>query len=80
MSRQPPQLNPPNFICWALLRHHQHVLALQPSTALFARISQGKEEGDPNDQVLGRDDFQDIDNENGYSFSIRVASYCSIYQ
>ncbi len=28
-----------------------------PSTALFARISQGKEECDPNDQVLGRDDF-----------------------
>ncbi len=23
---------------------------------------------------------QDIDNENGYSFSSRVASYCSIYQ
>jgi hypothetical protein len=28
-----------------------------PSTALFARISQGKDDCDPNDQVLGRDDF-----------------------
>ena len=27
------------------------------STALFARISQGKDECDPNDQVLGRDNF-----------------------
>ncbi len=27
------------------------------STALFARISQGKDEWDPNDQVLGQDDF-----------------------
>ncbi len=27
------------------------------STALFDRISQGKDECDPNDQVLGRDDF-----------------------
>ena len=30
---------------------------ISPSTALFARISQRKDECDPNDQVLGRDDF-----------------------
>ncbi len=30
--------------------------------------------------VFSRIPIQDIDNENGYSFSSRVASYCSIYQ
>jgi hypothetical protein len=30
---QPPHLNPPNFICWALLRCPQHVLAPQPHSS-----------------------------------------------
>jgi hypothetical protein len=63
MFKQPPQLSLPNFSCWALLRHLQHVHS--PSTAPVARICQGKEECDHDFSPFSSFDLSDSNLESG---------------